>query len=254
MIGNLARDVVEGRPRVGGGPFHAARALRLLGRPARVVAKCAAADRPTLLAPLVALGVPVEWSEASESTRFSFRYEGERRVMWIEATGEPWRPDEAAAAARGSDWVHVAPLTRADFPAATIAALAAGRRLSLDGQGLVRPARTGALELDADYDPAVLRGVSILKLAEDEAAVIAPDGDLAGLGVPEVVVTLGSSGALVVAGGRRELVTARPVRTRDPTGAGDAFAAAYLTARAAGQPPVSAARAATAIVAAVLSR
>ena len=30
--------------------------------------------------------------------------------------------------------------------------LARGRRVSFDGQGLVRPARTGRLELDAEYE------------------------------------------------------------------------------------------------------
>ncbi len=46
MIGNLARDVVAGGPpRPGGAPFHAARALRLLGGRTRIVARCA--RRPT---------------------------------------------------------------------------------------------------------------------------------------------------------------------------------------------------------------
>ncbi|MDP9262502.1 MAG: PfkB family carbohydrate kinase [Actinomycetota bacterium] len=38
----------------------------------------------------------------------------------------------------------------------------------------------------------------------------------------------------------------------DPTGAGDAFGAAYLSARASGHAPASAARRATALVAALL--
>ena len=46
-------------------------------------------------------------------------------------------------------------LTRADFPADVLAALARDRRLALDGQALVRPRRTGPLVLDADFDPAV---------------------------------------------------------------------------------------------------
>jgi sugar/nucleoside kinase (ribokinase family) len=46
-------------------------------------------------------------------------------------------------------------------------------------------------------------------------------------------------------------VPARDI-ARDPTGAGDAFGAAYLASRAEGHAPVSAARRATAVVAAVL--
>ena len=83
--------------------------------------------------------------------------------------------------------------------------LARDRRLSFDGQGLVRPARTGPLVLDAEYDPEVLRHVSMLKLAEEEARVLVgePDAEaLASLGVPEILVTFGSEGSLVFADGR----------------------------------------------------
>ena len=145
--------------------------------------------------------------------------------------------------------MHVGALARSDFPAETLAALARDRRLSFDGQGLVRPARTGPLALDAEYDPEVLRHVSILKLAEEEARVLVgePDADaLRSLGVPEIVVTFGSEGSLVFAEGRLERVPARPVGGEvDPTGAGDAFIAAYLVSRSSGYAPVPAARRAT---------
>jgi sugar/nucleoside kinase (ribokinase family) len=152
--------------------------------------------------------------------------------------------------------VHAAPLLRSDFPAATLAELARERRISFDGQGLVRRPEVGPLQLDAEFDPDVLRYVSILKLAEEEAQVLVGDLDeasLTGLGVAEVVVTLGSRGSIVLAGGRLEHVTARPVKGRvDPTGAGDAFAAAYLAGRAGGQSPVASARRATALVGGLL--
>jgi sugar/nucleoside kinase (ribokinase family) len=255
VIGNLASDVVAGGlPRVGGGAFHAARALRLLGRPACVVTKCAEADRDVLLPRLVALGVPVRWRPAASTTRFAFDYDGDRRSMSIEALGEPWSPDEirgwVAAALGGAEWVQVAPLMRGEFGAEALAVLARGRRLLLDGQGLVRVARTGPLVLGGGADPGLLRGVSVLKLAEEEALALAGGLDeaaLAGLGVPEVVVTFGSRGCLVLADGRLTEVRARPVAT-DPTGAGDAFGAAYVTARSAGQAPPAAARRAAALV------
>src|SRR5436305_1916795 len=129
---------------------------------------------------------------------------------------------------------------------------------SLDGQGLVRPARTGPLELDGGYDPEVLRHVSVLKLAEEEARVLVgePSADaLSSLGVPEVVVTLGSRGSLVFAGGRLERVVGTPAGGEiDPTGAGDAFAVAYLVSRQGGRAPVAAARRATGLVARLLGR
>ena len=99
--------------------------------------------------------------------------------MLVDAIADPWTPEEVEVRA---SWVHVAPLSRSDFPAETLAALARGRRVSFDGQGLVRPARTGLLEPDGAYDPEVLRFVSILKIADDEAAMLVDGYDERALG------------------------------------------------------------------------
>ena len=252
VIGNLARDTVDGgAPRVGGAPYHAARALRLLGGRARVVARCAEADRRALLPPLAALGVPVDWRPAASTAAFALRYKGEQRTLELEAPGEPWTIEAAAAVGR-AEWVQVGALTRDDFSLDVLAALARDRRLALDGQALVRPARTGAIELDADFDAALLRHVTVLKLAEDEAGVLGGEDAVAELGVPELLLTQGSQGALLVTAGRRERIPVRRVEDRDPTGAGDAFLAGYVWARAAGHRPLSAARNAGAIVSRVL--
>jgi sugar/nucleoside kinase (ribokinase family) len=258
VVGNLSLDRVDGgQPRIGGAPFHAARALRVLGRPAIVAAKGAETDRRLLLPPLVRLGLPVLWRGGDSTAAFSFRYSGSLRSMVVEALGPAWTPADLRGLESAS-WVHVGALARSDFPAGTLAALARDRRLSFDGQGLVRPGRTGPLVLDADYDPDVLGHVSVLKLAEEEARVLVgePEAEaLASLGVPEILVTFGSEGSLVFAEGRLRLVPARTLGEEvDPTGAGDAFSAAYLVSRASGYAPVPAARRASAIVADVLGR
>jgi sugar/nucleoside kinase (ribokinase family) len=260
VVGNLSLDRVDGgEPRVGGAPFHAARALRVLGRPAIVAAKGADADRRLLLPPLVRLGLPVLWRGGDSTASFSFHYAGDLRSMVVDTLGPSWTAADLRGLER-ADWVHVGALARSDFPAETLAALAHdGRRLSFDGQGLVRPARTGPLAPDAEYDPEVLGHVSVLKLAEEEARILLgrePDADaLRSLGVPEIVVTFGSTGSLVFAEGRLERVPARAVAGEiDPTGAGDAFTAAYLVSRSSGYAPVAAARRATALVAGLLGR
>jgi sugar/nucleoside kinase (ribokinase family) len=256
VVGNLSRDHVDGAPpRVGGPPYHAARALRVLGGPALVATKCAEADRRELLPPLIALGVPVLWRGGSSTAAFSFGYDGDRREMTVDALGDAWSPAEVRDLGRAR-WVHVGAVARSDFPAQTLAELARDRRMSLDGQGLVRPERTGPLELDADYDPEVLRHVSVLKLAEEEARVLVgkpTEKALRSLDVPEVIVTLGSRGSLVLAKGGLEHVAAVPVAGEiDPTGAGDAFAVTYLASRQGGHAPVAAARRATTVVAGLL--
>ena len=108
----------------------------------------------------------------------------------------------------------------------------------------------GPLQLDANFDPDVLRHVWALKLADEEAEVL---GDPTALGVREVIVTHGSRGATLYLAGTRTDVIARRIDT-DPTGAGDAFMAAYVVARNAGFAPLGATRRATAVVAAVLAQ
>src|SRR5262249_29628413 len=166
-----------------------------------------------------------------------------------------WSPQDIAAVPRGA-WVHVAPLLNGDFLSGTLSSLARGRRLSFDGQGLTRPRQLGPLRLKGDRDRDVLRHVSILKLAAEEAEALVGGVDvdaLRELGPPEVLVTFGSRGSLVIAGGRAERVRAHHVDA-NPTGSGDAFSAAYLAARASGQTPFAAARRATALVHLMLSR
>lgn len=251
LIGNLSRDLLPGlAPRAGGGPFHGARALQRLRVPARIVTRCAAGDRDALLPAVIRLGTPVRYVPGESTATFSFSYDGDRRTMRVDAVGDTWLPTDIPALPVGIRWVHVAPLARSDFPPETLAALARKCRLSYDGQGLTRVPEIGPLRLDANFDPELLRHVWILKLADEEAEVL---GDLAALRVREVVVTHGSRGATLYLAGGREEIPARP-QSGDPTGAGDAFATAYVVARNAGFAPAGAAQRATAVVASLLAR
>jgi len=232
VIGHLSRDVVAGgEPQIGGGPWHAARALRALQADALLVAKCGEADADAFRAELERTGVPFRLVVGERTTAFSFTYdEAGVRTMLVDAVGEPWRPEEW----RGLDveWLQVAPLLRGEF-----VELPRGRVL-FDGQGIVRVAEVGPLRLESGPVPA---GVQILKLADEEAVALGP------VHVPELVVTHGVRGATV----NGELVEADPV-DRDPTGAGDMFGAAYLVARASGAEPVEAGRSAARVVAELL--
>jgi sugar/nucleoside kinase (ribokinase family) len=246
VVGNLSIDRIAGAPpRIGGGPYHAARAIRLLAARGEIYARCADADRRVLLPRLAALGIPVRVVPGEQTAAFSFEYDGDRRTMFVDELGDAWTPRDARLVDRRVRWLHVVPLLRSDFPVETLAELARGRRLLFDAHGLVRRPEKGALQLDADFDRELLRHVTVLKLAEEEAELVGE------VDVPEVVITLGSRGAIVRARGRETRVTTRPLE-RDPTGAGDAFAAAYVVSRAAGQPPAAAARRATAVVGAAL--
>lgn len=161
--------------------------------------------------------------------------------------------DAAERAARGATWIHVSgssigfgdPLA-ATVEATVAAGLDAGARLSLDPN--LRPdahvearERTSALarrasllfpsagELDA-------LGLSAAELARDGALVCMTDG-------PRGVEVLGPGATVPVK------VTAPPVEEVDATGAGDSFAAAFLTALESGSDPERAARSACAVAA-----
>jgi sugar/nucleoside kinase (ribokinase family) len=258
VVGLVSLDRVDGGlPRLGGAPTYAAKALRLLDHPAVLATKLAPEDRPRL----ASLGARVAWRPASRTISFGIENDGERRSLTLEQAGVSWTVEDArswlAAELARTEWVHAGALTRADFPAETLAALRRGRRVSLDAQGLVRPAEPGEIVLDGGYDPQLLRYVDLLKLAREEADVLGLGTDersLGSLGVPEVVLTLGSDGAVVYADGLAEHVPTRPLEGIDATGAGDAFVTAYASYRLRRHGPRSAAQLANATTHALLSR
>jgi sugar/nucleoside kinase (ribokinase family) len=188
-------------------------------------------DEDAFRAELEGVGVPFELHAGERTTAFSFSYDASgARTMTVDAIGEPFAPEVSA------EWVQVASLVRGDV------AIPCAPHVLFDGQGLVRRPVLGPLQRDADFDPDILRAVSILKLSEAEAALVGP------VDVPEVVVTHGLGGATV----NGTHIPADPVDA-DPTGAGDMFAAGYLAARAGGAEPVEAGRSASALVSQLLS-
>jgi sugar/nucleoside kinase (ribokinase family) len=258
VLGHITRDVVAGgEPRPGGGVYYATRALARLGADGHARASCSAVHRPELIPPLEAFGLPVTWQESSTTTEYSFHYDGDRRIMWQDAVGDPWTPEQAVDAAGDATWIDVCALTRSDFPPETLAELATeGRQLLVDLQGLVRTATVGPLHTDEHVGDA-LRHVEVLKLNDEEAETLVGSAEPEGLkvlGVPEVVLTLGSRGAWVVTPDVVEHVPAVSVDGPvDPTGAGDTYSVTYLVQRAAGAEPVEAARVAAETVSAFLA-
>lgn len=258
VAGNFSRDCVDGGPPSPGGcPSFAAEALRRLGREGQIVSRYAPEDARLFEPALAALGHPVTLLPATRTSGFGLDYIGEDRTMTVTAVGTTWQAQDAEALDPAVEWVHIAPLLRSDFPAEALAALAGNRTLSLDGQGLVRAPHLGPLTLNADYDPAVLSHVTVLKLAEEEAHIVAGGPfdrtSALALGVSEVLLTLGSHGAIVFADGAETFVPASPpVLGVQTTGAGDVFMVAYVVARSDGGEPVESARSASRLVAEML--
>lgn len=259
VAGNVAVDRIDGEPPSAGGcPSFAAMALRTLRREGQILTRYAAADCDVFEPVLSTLGVPVTTLPARSTNGFGFHYDGEHRTMTVDEIGQAWTPEDANALDPDVVWVHVAPLLRSDFPADALAALAGDDRVvSYDGQGLVRVSRLGPMALDAAFDPALIDPISVLKLAEDEAVVLAgasfADRHARELGVNEILVTYGSEGCTIYAGGEAQHVPAAwPVLGVQTTGAGDIFMVGYVAARSDGDEPRSAAEKASFLVATML--
>jgi sugar/nucleoside kinase (ribokinase family) len=163
-------------------------------------------------------------------------------------------PEAIERQAEHADWLHVSGSTLAfggalaeSAEAAAAVVLRNGGRLSLDPN--LRPGAPGHAR------------ERTVRLARSAHVLFPSEGELAALGVTEeelvvggalVCHTRGAAGVVLVGGDARlDRVEVRAPRAEevDPTGAGDTFAAAFVTALREGAAPVAAAEAASALAA-----
>lgn len=262
VLGNLAIDIIDGAaPSPGGCASFAGVALHAAGGAGRIVAMGAEDDHALFDSLLERFGPLVQILPSGVTSSFRLDYDDtDHRHMGVEAIGPVWTPADIDSADPDTTWVHLAPLLRTDFPADTLGALAArGHRVAYDGQGLVRADRLGPLVEDRHFPADLLAHLDILKLAEDEAVIVA-DGPFDAataqrLGVPEILVTYGSEGCDIYVDGTVVRVPAAwRVLGVQTTGAGDMFTACYVAHRAAGADPRRAAELASALVARELDK
>lgn len=138
---------------------------------------------------------------------------------------------------------HLGPLLAGDIPVDLIKELAGRSKVALDAQGYLREVKhqkvyptDWAAKQEAlayihtlkvnDHEMEVLTGVKEIK----EGAKI-----LAGWGVKEVVITLGSKGSVIYADGVfYTIAVCKPLNVVDATGCGDTYMAGYLYKRTKG--------------------
>ncbi len=259
VLANVAIDRInDAEPSAGGCPSFAGIALRTINVESRVVTRMAPTDRWLFDSLIDSYPVPLSILPARTSNGFQLRYQGEGRTMVVDGMGDAWGPDDIDAAGIDTEWVHIAPLLRDEFPVATLRYLAAqGHKISFDGQGLIRKSQLGPMIENALYDHEILPTLTILKLAEEEASIVlgtAPTVEsISSLGVPEVVVTLGSFGCDLYSEGTGQRVPVSPrVLNVHTTGAGDVFSVGYASFRSLGVPHIQAAEQASALVVGML--
>lgn len=138
---------------------------------------------------------------------------------------------------------HLGTLLADDFSPEVVEYLATKGTISIDVQGYMREVVGEEVHaIDWKDKERILAVTGILKLNESEMEVITGIHDvreaakkIAGYGVKEVIITLGSYGSLIYAGGKYyEIPAYKPRKVVDATGCGDTFSTGYLYSRALG--------------------
>lgn len=225
VVGHVARDVAPDAPEgyaPGGTALYAALTARRLGVETGVLTSSTVDfDRS------VVEGAQVQLVPAAQATVFENRYGPEGRVQYLHSRAAELRPSAVPAVWLAAPILHLGPIADevdpaiADlFPRALRAATPQGWLRRWDEAGRVWPLDHAALMPR-------LPALDIVVLSEEDLA-----GDLDVDAYRErvrlVVLTRGVHGATVYAGQGVLHVPASPAVERDPTGAGDVFAAAFL--------------------------
>lgn len=239
VVGNVAQDLVPGGWRAGGTAVYAALTARGLGR--RVGVVTAAPAEVVAAAPLA--GVTVVRAPAAESPTFENVYTPAGRVQYLRAAGVPVPATAVPEAWRSARVALLGPVYHE--VSAEVAAAFTGLR-GLCAQGFLRRVdahgRIHPVPPEAWPAAEILEHTDVLVVSEEDLGG-RQDGIVAqwAARVSVLAVTLGRRGARLHARGRWRHIPACPAREVDPTGAGDAFAAALLIALDEGAGPWQAA-------------
>jgi sugar/nucleoside kinase (ribokinase family) len=238
-IGHVTRDqCADGTFSLGGTVTFAALTAYRLGLEAAIVT-CADAELCEEL-PVRLQGIQLAVRSSPATTTFANAYQGSFRTQYLRARGETLCIEDVPESWRGAPIVLLAPLVQELpqellqlFPrrqGAIIAATAQGWLRRWDETGRVWPVAWNEAA-------AVLPLLDVLILSYDDLLLVA-DGSRAEADailrlwtarVPLLVVTDGRNGATLFQHGASEHFPAYAAREVDPTGAGDVFAAAFLT-------------------------
>lgn len=135
---------------------------------------------------------------------------------------------------------HLGSLLADDFSLDVIKYLSTKGVVSVDAQGYLREVRGDKVfPVDWEEKREALKYITILKANEHESEVLTGEADpykaariLADWGVKEVLLTLGSEGSLIYAGGEyHEIPAFEPDEVVDATGCGDTYMTGFLYMR-----------------------
>ncbi len=238
IIGHLSLDDAIGGPTIGGTAGYAARAARLLGK--RVGVVTSAPEDPAGFPEL--FDIDFRTIPADGWTRFDNQYSEKRRLATWTSTASEIKVSDVPVSWQLSPIVHMGPIAQelspnfalgcpSEFCCATIQGWLRGR--SSTSKVLV--------EVNADLHRSLKYLEAAVVSEEDvlhDSMLINELAENARL----LVLTRGENGCEVFINGERRRLTTKRIDVRDPTGAGDIFAAAFFVAYAEHRQPLEAAR------------
>lgn len=242
-IGHITLDKVVTPQAVkhmaGGTSFYFSSAIRNMDVSYTLVTSLAENEMPTVEA-LRAKGTEVHASTCAHTVYFENIYSGnqDHRTQRVLQKADPFTVEQLQGI--DAQIFHLGPLLADDIPVSLIKELSSRGRVSLDAQGYLRKVEDkNVIPVDWPAKKEALQYIDILKVNEHELEALTGLTDikkgalvLADWGVKEVVITLGSMGSVIYAGGLFYSVPAYiPTAVVDATGCGDTYMAGYLYQR-----------------------
>ncbi|WP_129628922.1 PfkB family carbohydrate kinase [Candidatus Oscillochloris fontis] len=226
VIGDLTYDLLpDGSSVLGGTALYAAATAAWLGVPAAIFTSGDPASPPSL-----PKGVAVALVPTPQPSTFENRYTSHGRLQLLHAQGATLQIADLPPAWRAAPLVHLGPLT-GEF-GLDLAAAFSDALVAVTPQGWMRrwdlPLPAPIRRVSWHPDPAALAHVDLLVLSIEDVggdeALVAAYAQHCHL----VALTRGSRGSTLYIAGAPHQIAAYPAEERDPTGAGDVFAAALL--------------------------
>lgn len=223
----------------GGTAFYFSHAMHALGTSCQLVTKLNKAEH-RFVDELSSAGIAVSATDSAHTVHFENCY-GEQpdlRTQRVLAQADSFGLPELNMVQ--APLVHLGPLLQDDMDANLILFLSQKARLSLDIQGFLRRVENEKVVLTPWAQMTnILPYIEFLKLNEMESEQLTGQTNvaqaaerIAHMGVREVIITLGSKGAVIWYDNQLFSIPAyTPIQALDATGCGDTFMAGYLYQR-----------------------
>ena len=189
------------------------------------------------------LGLDVICYPSQHTVYFENKYgaNSDNRTQRVLAKADPFTVEEMKPLE--ARIFHLGSLLNDDFSAEVVEFLSEKGLISIDVQGYLREVRDEEVHaISWEEKEKILKHTDMLKLNEHEMKVITNSDNprtvaekIATMGVKEVIITLGSYGAVIYADRKfHEIEAYKPREIVDATGCGDTFSTGYLYCRAQG--------------------